>query len=369
MILQELYGNEGLLLPNAIYVPIGEEIAISQDWLIFPEAITGDGKVWTIDGLLEHCIKPDNEVWVDSNVENPFVEPIIYKGKNKYGWQVGEIPEDVANELDYIDWITIKNIVVSKTIPTEELLTPKLPYEYYYKIGVGIVSENCTYSVLEFTTPAYEIPSTQVDLGLPSSIKWADRNIGAEHPCDSGLYFSWGNIEGHAVDENGNIIDGYLFDSETYSNSPGGQYTGSTLDAEHDAATVYMGEEWRMPTVVETVELVQNTDHYYIGKDGNVVDKSELNDSIKLRSICFVKKGDEFNYDNRYNFIEFPFAGHCQGSVRYDGFLGGVWSSSLNESYVENAINLYFYGVEDLVGGDVDANRYIGLPVRGVKNN
>ena len=55
-------------------------------WLIFPDAITGEGKVWTIDGLLEPCIKPDNEVWVDSTVENPFAGPITYKGKNKYGW-------------------------------------------------------------------------------------------------------------------------------------------------------------------------------------------------------------------------------------------------------------------------------------------
>ena len=116
MILQELYGHDGLLLPNAIYIPKGEEIAISQDWLIFPEAVTGDGKVWTIDGLLEPCIKPDNEVWVDSNMENPFVGPIIYKGKNKYGWQVGEIPEDVTNELDFIDRKSIRNIILSNYV-------------------------------------------------------------------------------------------------------------------------------------------------------------------------------------------------------------------------------------------------------------
>lgn len=86
MIKQEFTGASGILLPGAINIPKGEEIAISLDWLIFPEAITGEGKVWTINGLLEPCIKKDNEVWVDSNVENPFAEPIIYKGKNTYGW-------------------------------------------------------------------------------------------------------------------------------------------------------------------------------------------------------------------------------------------------------------------------------------------
>lgn len=368
MIKQEFRGASGILLPGAITIPKGEEMAISQDWLIFPEAIIGEGKVWTIDGLLEPCIKPDNEVWVDSNVENPFMEPIIYKGKNKYGWQVGEIPEEVTNELDYIDWINIKNIVVSKTIPTEELLTPKLPYGYYYKIGLGIVSERCTYSVLEFTTPVYEIPYTQIDLGLPSGILWADKNVGAETPQNNGLYFSWGNVDGHAVDENDNVTDGYSFDSDTYATTSGGQYTGNTLDAEHDAATVNMGSEWRMPTADETNELVENTDKYYIDLSGNTVAKSELT-GFKLRSICFVKKGEEFDYNNRSNFIEFPFAGVCKDSLFVGECLySSVWSSSVNESDVERAHVLDFDN-DGYLYGDYDYDRYFGKSVRGVKNN
>ena len=39
----------------------------------------------------------------------------------------------------------------------------------------------------------------------------------------------------------------------------GGQYTGSELDVEHDAATVNMGGNWRMPTSAETLELLENT--------------------------------------------------------------------------------------------------------------
>ena len=31
-----------------------------------------------------------------------------------------------------------------------------------------------------------------VDLGLPSGTLWADRNIGADFPEDSGDYFAWG---------------------------------------------------------------------------------------------------------------------------------------------------------------------------------
>jgi hypothetical protein len=214
-----------------------------------------------------------------------------------------------------------------------------------------------------------------IDLGLPSGTIWADKNVGAETPQDNGLYFSWGNVDGHAV-ENGNVADGYLFVGATYSTTLGGQFTGSTLDAEHDAATANMGDGWRMPTSAETVELVQNTVHYYIGKDGNIVagpfnygtnwsDKGL--DGSKLRSICFVKKGEEFDYDVRGNFIELPFAGYCRGSLLgNEGLYVCVWSSSVNESSVEDARYLYFNSDGEL-GGDCNFYRYLGLSVRGVR--
>lgn len=40
--------------------------------------------------------------------------------------------------------------------------------------------------------PVYKM----VDLGLPSGLKWADRNIGATSPEDYGLYFQWGDTVG-----------------------------------------------------------------------------------------------------------------------------------------------------------------------------
>jgi hypothetical protein len=217
-----------------------------------------------------------------------------------------------------------------------------------------------------------------VDLGLPSGLKWADRNVGAENPYDAGLYFSWGNVDGHAVDENGNVTDGYSFDSDTYSTTPGSQYTSSILDVEHDAAAFNMGSDWRMPTSAETLELVQNTDHYYIGEDGSIVagpfdygtnswDKGL--DGSKLRSICFVKKGEGFNYNDRSNFIEFPFAGFCFGSLLVgEGFDGCVWSSAVNESDVESARYLYFLSDGNLYGDHDGHYRYNGLSVRGVRS-
>jgi hypothetical protein len=209
-----------------------------------------------------------------------------------------------------------------------------------------------------------ESPYKMVDLGL--SVKWADRNVGASSPEDAGLYFDWGNVDGHTVDENGNTTDGYSFNTNTYATTLGGQYTGSTLDAEHDAATVNMGGGWHMPTVGETVELVENTDHYYIGENGSIVDKSELSSSKKLRSICFVKKDEAFDYDNRSNFIEFPFAGDCRDSLLGgEGFDGYVWSSSVNE-YSFFSGHLLSFSNYGFLSGNNGNSRYYGNQVRGV---
>lgn len=217
-------------------------------------------------------------------------------------------------------------------------------------------------------------PYRMVDLGLPSGLKWADRNVGAETPQDFGLYFDWGNVDGHAVDENGNVTDGYSFDKNTYVTTPGSQYTGSILDAEHDAATVNMGNDWRMPTVVETRELVQNTDHYYIDLNGNIVAgpfNYETNESDKgldysdLRSICFVKKDTTFDYDKRFNFIEFPFASVCFGSLmNSDGLFGSVWSSVIGRSVSE--ARKFSFESAGAIHSSVEYARYRGMPVRGV---
>lgn len=219
-------------------------------------------------------------------------------------------------------------------------------------------------------------PPQMIDLGLPSGLKWADRNVGAETPQDNGLYFDWGNVDGHAVDENGNVTDGYLFDKNTYPTTSGGQYIGSILDDEHDAVTVNIGGNWRMPTKVEILELVENTDHYYIDEDSSIVagpfnyETSKYDkglDGSKLRSICFVKKDAIFDYNNRSNFIEFPFAGYCNKSLLGgEGVFGYVWSSSISEyNATKYAHQLSFDSYGFLYGGNY-TDRYNAKPVRGV---
>ena len=316
-------------------------------------------------------------------------------------------------------------VVYSKEIPNES----RIRFAKDEATGrLYFVVDGVYYDIAELVKKSIPVPSEGygegVDLGLPSGLKWADRNVGAETPQDNGAYFSWGNVEGvvsngttkisedalieqciilmlggeatpEQIEEVKNntemmsqieqmipmvtgVISEYSFDTSTYSTTMGGQYTGSELDTEHDAATVNMGSDWRIPTPTEISELVENTDHYYIGEDGSIVagpfdyttnysDKGL--DGSKLRSICFVKKGETFDYDNRTNFIEFPFAGYCFGSLLGSvGLYGYVWSSSVFESFVEYARYLYFYG-GGYLSGDNYYDRYFGRSVRGVTSN
>ena len=216
-----------------------------------------------------------------------------------------------------------------------------------------------------------------IDLNLPSGTIWADRNICAENPWDNGLYFSWGNVDGHTVDEDNFILNGYSFDKKTYHISSGGQYTGSELDTEHDAATVNMGSDWRIPTSTEISELVENTDHYYINLKGNIVagpfnhENNRLEKGLdctkKLRSICFVKHGEAFDYNNRSNFIEFPFTGCCKGNILiYKGICSTVWANSLGIGETKDAQDLYFDGSGELRICGEYGDRYYGRSIRGV---
>ena len=105
--------------------------------------------------------------------------------------------------------------------------------------------------------PAYHVADA-VDLGL--SVRWASWNVGAIKPNDVGGRYAWGEIE----TKTNYSWDNYKWSSGTstlltkYCTSPiSGTVDGKViLDAEDDAAQVYWGNGWRMPTRTELTELV-----------------------------------------------------------------------------------------------------------------
>ena len=101
-----------------------------------------------------------------------------------------------------------------------------------------------------------------VDLGLPSGLKWASCNIGANAPEDYGNYFAWGETTTKAdyswatyKHANGaeNKLTKYCNDASYGDN--GFTDDKTTLEPEDDAAHVNWGGVWRMPTDAEWTEL------------------------------------------------------------------------------------------------------------------
>jgi hypothetical protein len=176
-----------------------------------------------------------------------------------------------------------------------------------------------------------------IDLGLPSGVLWCDRNVGAVSPKDYGLYFSWGNTDGHTD------CDGYDFYDE-YDESDGAKIH-EDLRSENDAAHKYMGEPCRMPSVEECLELVRNCDSEWVVRNGI--------------------KGRMFTSRINGNSVFFPASGGRYGTqLSNRGAYGGYWSSSLHSAPV--GYSLYFDS-----GGVNPANsssRFYGFSVRAVQN-
>ena len=191
-----------------------------------------------------------------------------------------------------------------------------------------------------------------VDLGLPSGLKWAKCNVGAETETDYGYYFQWGDI----VDKSNAVCDWstykYCNGSDTImtkyctDSSYGTVDNKTTLEPEDDAATQIMGDDWRMPTTDEFQELSNNTTNEWVTNyDGSGVN------------------GYKFTSSNG-NSIFIPASGYRLGSsFRGQGRGGDIWSSSLNTVLPGGALELGFSSGTIYMG---DSARYYGLVVRGV---
>lgn len=95
-----------------------------------------------------------------------------------------------------------------------------------------------------------------VDLGLPSGLLWADRNVGASTLKDCGNYFTWGDVnpspEKDYIEETKcRRIDMYSLKEKGITDS------NDNLTASYDAASKNWGNKWRMPASYEYFELLE----------------------------------------------------------------------------------------------------------------
>ena len=217
-------------------------------------------------------------------------------------------------------------------------------------IPMGKVRNNTiltmVYSGTAFNVVAIETlaPSTPgaVDLGLPSGLLWADKNVGADTPEAPGHYFSWGNVEGHAEGS------GYDFGSSNdgpYASTPGAALTGNIAVGDtYDAARKNMGAPWRLPTSAEFQELYDNCVCEWITQNGMA--------------------GRRFTSNKNGNSVFFPAAGHYSGTTLYGrGADGHYWASTL----VSSTDGRYLYFNSSGVLPQNSDDRFYGFSVRAVQ--
>lgn len=207
----------------------------------------------------------------------------------------------------------------------------------------------------EPTTPDVSPAGVQaVDLGLPSGIKWANMNIGAESPEDYGDYFAWGETTGYkdgkrnfsydtykyylltktpdTTDKDGFTILGtttsgytkYVTKSNASNYGYDGFYDDKTvLDPEDDAAIANWGGSWRMPTKAEQDELRTSCTWEW----------------SELKGV----KGYKVTGPNGNSLFLPAAGGRYDSSSSSVGSVGGYWSSSLCSDDSGYAYRLSFY--------------------------
>lgn len=235
-----------------------------------------------------------------------------------------------------------------------------------------------------------------VDLGLPSGLLWADKNVGATSPEDYGTAFAWGETEGYNLSASyvtaselcaymqptlgdemtltpDNIDEvlselgitnkdltisgvGFLTDkcfssdwSDYFDTTDGGSTFNkysldklTLLQPEDDAATVNMGSNWRMPTEAEMDELKQYCDYE---EDAYDIKPYKFTSKINGNSII----------------IPAPLT-VAYGTPYIDTSYDRVWSSELYSNDCGKTCLIY-----NSSAGGWEERRCFGLPVRGVK--
>ena len=232
----------------------------------------------------------------------------------------------------------------------------------FVKWSDGNTENPRTLTMTENLTLTAEFDYAYVDLGLPSGLKWATCNVGADSVHHYGNYYAWGEVEPKEVyswstykfmdssinDKKGinkyTVADGQTegvwYDSE-------GNFIGdnkTTLEKEDDAAAVNMGGSWRMPTSAEQDELRTKCTWTWTTLNGvngyNIVGSNG-------------------------NSIFLPVAGR-----RYDsdlssaGSYGFYWSSSLYRYHYSSIADVLYLFSDNMIWNYFD--RYYGQSVRGV---
>ncbi len=193
-----------------------------------------------------------------------------------------------------------------------------------------------------------------VDLGLPSGLKWASCNVGAEKPEGYGFYYAWGEVL--PKEDYSSAWTTYKYANgdekkltkyctkESYGDN-GFTDNKTTLDPEDDAAHVNWGGSWRMPTDAEWTEL--RTKCTWTKTTINDVSGFKVTSKTNGNSIFLPAAGNRVNTELR--------------NIGSDGKYG---SASLYEN--DPSFTWYVYYFHNTDCGRGSSRRYYGQSIRPV---
>lgn len=166
----------------------------------------------------------------------------------------------------------------------------------YLRAYANIDGELYYSDIISHTTSTRFPTAKIIDLGL--SVKWANHNLGAVNEEDFGSYLPWGDVSGNA------------YSSSSYPS--GLNITQSCISGtKYDIVTHQWGDEWRMPTHEEFLELWNNTTKEFISSYGHE----------KVYAVKFTASNG--------NFIILPLAGFKQEEKLYGSNFGHYWTADL----------------------------------------
>ena len=190
---------------------------------------------------------------------------------------------------------------------------------------------------------------------------WAETNLGAQQPWESGYYFWWGDTVGYKFEDDNWVASDGSSRGEAFVKMKvpnyGKDFTSllykrwitedGTLAPEHDAAQVQWGGGWRMPTQQELLDLCNKCDWKW----------------KKLNGVGgYVIRGRRA-YASASIFLSCAGIGNVT-SLTSAGSYGSFWSSVPHSDYGSRAWYLYFNSSEHGMRSDY---RYFGSPVRPVQ--
>ena len=254
-------------------------------------------------------------------------------------------------------------------------------------LPAGVVKAQ-TYATMVYDGTAWNIvnlfcPDAQfdpaallVDMGLPSGVKWASRDIDLTKPggfCETPFiyeksFFSWGNIDGHnpsstsafAYDWGGVNGAEPWYDGQVYGSTPGNTLTGNiAVGEDFDAARANLGAPWRMPTSAEFAELFANI--IYIDANGDEVDTTKADKRVTVNGIVGLYLESKINGARLF----FSCSGFGNGRTwNYRGSYGNYWSSTWYSARYARRLFFFSGGVNPQ---NYYLSRYGGFALRPVQ--